>query len=406
MILRSRILVPVSAPPVEDAAVVVDGHRIVAAGRFKDLRAHFSGEVSDLGEAVLLPGLINAHCHLDFTVFRHAISPPQSFAAWIQRLNALKRNLDVDDYVASISSGFAELKRWGTTTVFNIESFPEVLLRIAPPPIRTWWFYEMIDLRRVLPTEEHMAGALSFFRKRDGWLGGFGLSPHAPYTASIDLFLHAVRCARAMNMPLTSHVAESAEEDWMFRDRAGALYEFLARLGRDMSDCAGHSSFWNLVHAGCITPETILVHLNELAEDDLQACAAPPLEGRLQVVHCPQSHRYFTHRPFPLARLRRNGANISLGTDSLASCDSLSLFEEMRRVRDTQSWLSPEEILEMVTINPARKLNLSGRLGCVAPDALADLISIPFFGKLESVFDEIVANETPIDWMMINGSVR
>lgn len=406
MILRSRALVPVCRPPVEDGVVVVEGGRVVAAGPFADLRPHLSGPMLDLGDRVLLPGLINAHCHLDYTLLRRAISPPRSFAKWIQRLNALKRNLEREDYVASIRSGFAELMRWGTTTVCNIESFPEVLLELGAPPIRTWWFYEMIDLRHRLTTDETIAGALAFFSQPDGWAGGFGLSPHAPYTASVELYRHSLAAGRALGMPMATHVAESAEEDWMFRDRAGELYAFMAKLGRDMGDCAGRSAFWNLANAGCLTPETILIHLNELGDDDLALIAGPIFEGRIQVVHCPQSHAYFAHRPFRFRELKAGGAKISLGTDSLASGDSLSLFEEMRRVRDAQSWLRPEEILETVTVNPASALGLEGRLGAIAPGAFADLISLPFAGTLRSVCDEIIAHAAPVDWMMINGELK
>ena len=117
----------------------------------------------DLGEQVLLPGLINAHCHLDYTMMRGAIARPKRFAAWVQRINALKRSLDNEDYLEGIHHGFAELKKWGTTAVCNIEAFPELMSHLDPSPIRTWWFYEMIDIRHRLTTDDVVAGALRFF---------------------------------------------------------------------------------------------------------------------------------------------------------------------------------------------------------------------------------------------------
>ena len=108
----------------------------------------------DLGERVLMPGLVNAHCHLDYTMMRRAIQPQRSFTGWIRHINALKRSLSLDDYRDSIARGFSELQRWGTTTVANIESFPELLPEMAAPPIRTWWFLEMIDLRHLVTSED------------------------------------------------------------------------------------------------------------------------------------------------------------------------------------------------------------------------------------------------------------
>ena len=153
--------------------------RIVAVGRARELAG---GEVEDLGDSILMPGLINAHCHLDFTVMRGAILQQENFPNWVRRINDLKRTLSDDDYLQSISDGFAELRHWGTTSVFNIESFPELMVRMPPPPIRAWWFYELIDVRNRIHTEDVVAGALTFFDKHPNWMGGFGLSPHAPYT--------------------------------------------------------------------------------------------------------------------------------------------------------------------------------------------------------------------------------
>src|SRR5439155_11364233 len=126
MILRARTVITMSGPPIENGAVAVEGNRIVETGPAALVMEHCSDAVLDLGEVVLMPGLINAHCHLDYTMMRHAIVPPKSFTAWVQRINALKRSLDSADYLAAIERGFLELKRSGTTGVCNIEAFPEL----------------------------------------------------------------------------------------------------------------------------------------------------------------------------------------------------------------------------------------------------------------------------------------
>ena len=129
--------------------------------------------MTDLGESVLLPGLINAHCHLDFTRFKGIIRPRQSFTEWIKTINALRRSFTTQDYVDSIGEGFEALVLSGTTTVANIESFPELLPHLPVPPLRTWWFLELIDVRSRVMEDEMLMGALSFFDQHPEWLGGF-----------------------------------------------------------------------------------------------------------------------------------------------------------------------------------------------------------------------------------------
>ena len=406
MIHRARIVVTMDGPPIENGAVAVRDGRIQAVGGYNEVARLFHDETTDLGEQVILPGLINAHCHLDYTMMRRLISPRESFAEWIREINAMKRNCFNDDYLDAIARGFAESKKWGSTTVFNIETIPELILKMPAPPLRTWWFYEMIDIRHRITTEELVAGALSFFNQRPAWPGGFGLSPHAPYTASADLYRLAAECSRVTGMPLTTHVAESAEEDEMFRHARGPLYDFLASLGRDMGDCGTKSAFARLAEENFTGPDWLLAHLNEMGEDDFALIAERGLGPRMQVAHCPLSHRYFGHRKFQFKRLRDLGVNISLGTDSLASNDSLDLFAEMREAQWNEPWISPEELLKTATVNPARALKKEAVLGKIAPGAHADLIALPFAGTPCVVYEEIVNHRKPIDWMMVDGRIN
>ncbi|MHA3773158.1 amidohydrolase family protein [Verrucomicrobiota bacterium sgz303538] len=391
------------SPPLENGAVAVDGNSIAAIGKIEDLAWLDDGPVIDLGDVALFPGLINAHCHLDYTMMRYAIAPPKSFTAWVQRINALKRSLDSDDYLAAIQKGFRELQKWGTTSVCNIEAFPELMPGMPEPPIRTWWFYEMIDIRHRITTNDVVAGALSFFHNRPHSLSRFGLSPHAPYTASRPLFELANACANTMTMLLTTHVAESREEAEMFREGSGPLYEFMASLGRPMSDCGKGSAFSQLWNCGAINANWLLAHMNELSESDFALLANQPRGNTPHIVHCPGSHAYFGHSPFQFRRLHSLGVNISVGTDSLASTNSLSLFDELRRLEKEEPWLTPHQLLRTITLNPALALRRKGRLGRIGPGALADLIALPVSGKLETIYEEIVHFHEPIRWMMIDG---
>jgi cytosine/adenosine deaminase-related metal-dependent hydrolase len=404
MILRARTVVPVSGVPIEDGAVVTAGNTIIAAGPCAEIRAAHSGEVTDLSEQVLLPGLVNAHCHLDYTMLRRSIQPQRSFTEWIGRINALKRCLGPDDYRAAISRGFSELQRWGTTTVANIESFAEVLTDAPASPLRTWWFLEMIDVRHQIPSEEISNGMLAFFEEHGAGLGGFGLSPHAPYTASGPLYETVSEAAAKLGMPVMTHVAESREEWEMFRHARGELYEFMLRLGRWMQDCQhGRTPLQHLFHHTAFGPRWILSHMNELDDSDFTLLASIPRADRPSIVHCPGSHRYFRHAPFPLAKLLELRMNVCLGTDSLASTYSLSMFDEMRILADREPWLHPADLVAMATLNGARALNLNA--GKIVPGALADLIAVPHNGNLRNVHAAVIENREPVGWMMIDGKI-
>lgn len=402
LIYRAKTLVTMDGPPIDDGAIAVEGERIVASGRFAEVRAQ-GGTEKDLGEVALLPGLINAHCHLDYTALRGKIAPQRSFTDWIRQINGLRRDLSDEDYLESIARGFEEAKRWGTTTLANIESMPTLLSRMAPPPLRTWWFAELIDVRPRLPAEEMIADSLASFRNKQDWRGGFGLSPHAPYTASPKLTRLAASAARQSNLLLATHLAESHEEMEMFQAGRGPLFELLQSLGRSMDDCgAGKTPLAVMLEREMIDEHWIFVHLNELTEEDFARLEKGP---RFHVAHCPRSSRYFRHRPFPLRRLSELGFNVCLGTDSLASNSSLSLFAEMQSVQEVHPGLSSERILTMVTVNGARALHQEGALGKIRTGFQADLIALPIADAGCDVFTEIISWADRVPWMMLAGSV-
>ena len=354
---------------------------------------------TDLGDVILMPGLINAHCHLDYTAMRGAILPNASFTQWVRRINELKRMLDDDDYLASIAAGFDELRASGTTSVLNIESFPELMVRMPIPPLRTWWFYEMIDLRNRFHTEEVVAGALSFFENRPGWLGGFGLSPHAPYTASTELFRLSKFCCEKYAMPFTTHVAESDEEFSMFRHADGPLHTFLSSLGRDMSDTGSTSPLARLLEDDALPAGALLAHMNSLAESDWALLRTRDFS----VVHCPCCHEYFGRPAFPIERFLREGVNVCLGTDSLASNKRLSLFAEMQCLARNHPVLKPGTLLDMATRNAAAAIGRAGKLGELTAGAAADLIALPYAGPSDAALDAIVHHTSPVEWLLVAG---
>jgi cytosine/adenosine deaminase-related metal-dependent hydrolase len=399
MIIRSRIVVTMDGPPIENGALAIDGPTITGVGTFREIAAQNTGQILDLGEQALLPGLINTHCHLDYTMLRGKIPPEPSFADWIRRINACKAALSEKNYLASIAEGFAEAKRFGTTSIVNLEAWPQLIKKIGHGQIRTWWCPEMIDVREEIDVERTLNGVRSGASSREDPVGGIGLAPHALYTASSTLYRACSGLARRNNLLLTTHLAESREEMEMFRDGGGPLFDFMKAIGRPMEDCGTATPLALLLSGEKLDERWIITHLNELTENDFDLLA----RERFHVAHCPGSHRYFGHAAFPLDRLRSLGYNICLGTDSLASNSSLSLFDEMRGLQRMAPSLAPRDLLEMVTTNPASALGQAKSLGRVRSGHRADLISLPLSILGGDPLEQIVAFNEPVCWMMIDG---
>lgn len=400
MIIRSRLVVPMVGEPIDNGAIAIVGNVIAGAGRFEEVKACHEGDVLDLGEQILLPGLINGHCHLDYTLLRDQIPPQKSFTDWIRAIIASKAALSEEDYIASIGAGLTEVQKFGTTTILNLEAFPTLLPRIARPLLRAWWCAEMIDLREQVPVRELSEHLHDWFASHPEWLGGFGLAPHAPFTASAELFSAASEASREYHVPVTTHVAESREEMQMFRDANGPLFDFLKGIGRQLDDCGGNTPLSSLMQSHAVDERWIIAHLNELTEDDFGLLARAE---RFHIAHCPRSHTFFGHAPFELRRLRTLGFNICLGTDSLASNSSLSLFSEMRELMRKEPWISSREVLTLATVNAAHAIGQPDSLGRISPGFRADLIAIPSAPTGMGIFDTIVAFEGTVPWMMVDG---
>lgn len=391
---RARHLLPMVSPAIEDGGIAVRGGDILAVGIWSDLKTEHPGALSeDLGDVILIPGLINAHCHLDYTMMRGALFGRGSFAGWIQRLNAMRRSLDQGDYLEAIAAGLAELRHWGCTTVLNIESLPEIVPFLPEPSIRVWWFLEVMDIRSRLHSAEALAGAIRFFERAGEGSGGFGISPHAPYTVSRDLYALCAAFSGKYRLPLCTHLAESSEEMAMFRRGEGELHDFLRSIGRPMDDCGRTTPVQALVGSGLLPAGALLVHMNELDESDRELLRRDPL--RHPVIHCPRTHAFFQRDPFDLGFFRNAGIPLLLGTDSLASNQDLNMFAEMRAFQTAFPDIEPMEILAMATTAPAASIGRSGRFGELSPGAVADFLAIPHEDGGGSPSEQVLANRMP-----------
>jgi aminodeoxyfutalosine deaminase len=379
VILRARIILRISAPPIENGVVVIRNDRIVSVGKWNGRKTR--EPVRDLGEVILLPGLVNAHCHLDYTDI--SIPRQRSFTRWVQKIIQHKTELDLSDYRKSWLRGARMLEETGTTTVADIEAVPDLLPAMwKQTDLRVVSFLEMTGVAAKRAPKAILDDTL----KKASQLkqGRVGLSPHALYSTVPEL----LKLTAKRNSRITMHVAESEEEMQMYSRRKGELFDWLSRV-RDMSDCGGTTPVEAVHRAGLLRPNFLAVHANYLTSNDINLLA----RSGASVVHCPRSHAYFSHKKFPLNQLAGRNINICLGTDSAASMTApktLNIFLEMQQLARTYPALSAVQILRMATINGARALGFPGQIGELRRGAFADVIAVQYGGAIASSAEAVL----------------
>jgi cytosine/adenosine deaminase-related metal-dependent hydrolase len=409
VILRARTILPVSQPPIENGAVVVSGNKIRAVGPWADLESQSRADekILDLGEVILMPGLVNAHCHLDYTDMAGELPPPKTFTDWIPLITAAKSNWGYSEYAQSWLHGAHMLLKTGTTTVADIEAMPDLLPEMwDATPLRVFSFLEMTGIRAKRDPKEILRDAVEKIDSLTHARCSVSLSPHAPYSTLPELLRLSAGLARKKNWRITSHIAESEQEFEMFKNARGKMFDWLKRNERDNSDCGLGSPVKHFARHKMLGENLIAIHVNILARGDAQLLG----KHRVHVVHCPRSHNYFKHPPFLRERLANAGVNISLGTDSLATTRKigkqkleLNMFEEMRLLAANDKTISPIEILRMATVNGARALGLAAQVGELSENAFADLITIPFDGKITNAYDAVLDHSGAVGASMIDG---
>lgn len=405
-LLRARVVVPVTRPPLENGAVLVQGGRIQAVGRWPELR-RLSARALDLGPVALLPGLINAHCHLDYTGMAGLFPPPRRFTDWLKLITTAKGQWSDMEFAASWRLGAAMLLRNGVTTVGDVEAAPNLLPELwNATPLRVFSFLEMTGIRGRRQPRAVLAEALAIAARLPRRRNRVWLSPHAPYSTRPELLALATRAARRRRWRVTTHVAESEQEFQMFMHARGEMHDWLARNERDNTDCGLGSPVQHLERCGALTPSLLAVHVNYLAPGDAERL------GRrgAHVVHCPRSHAFFRHQAFPFEALDAAGVNISLATDSLATVEQprrerveLDLFAELRAFAVCFPRVRPETLLRMVTVHPARALGCAGRLGELRPGARADLVAVPARARAARIHEALLHHSGPVPAVLIDG---
>jgi cytosine/adenosine deaminase-related metal-dependent hydrolase len=407
MILRAKIVLPITAPPIEDGAVFVVGKKIRAVAPWRDLRAHLREKAVDLGEVIVLPGLVNAHCHLDYTDMAGQLPPPKTFTDWIANITAFRAHWGYSDYARSWLRGAHQLLQSGTTTVADIESMPDLLPEVwGATPLRIFSFLEMTGIKSRRHPKEILGEAIEKIGSLRHPRNRAALSPHAPYSTLPELLHLTAKAIRRHKWRASIHVAESEQEFEMFTRARGTMHDWLERNERDNTDCGLGSPVAHLDRNQLLNKNVLAIHVNYLARGD----AALLAKTKTHIVHCPRSHDYFRHASFERKRLASAGINLCLGTDSLATTrktsrrlPELDMFAEMRTLAAQDRTISSETILRMATVNGARALGLSGKAGELSKNAFADLIVLPCPNKFKNLHEAVIHHDGAVTANMIEG---
>ncbi len=405
MILRSRAIWAGKGCVIGDAAVRVRGDRITGVGGYRDLPPDDGEPVVDIGESIIFPAFVNAHCHLEYSGLAGELSRHVSFTDWLKQMVSIKQSLTHDDHEAAWLAGADMLLRTGCGTVVNIESLPGLYERMASEtPLQVCPFTELIgyhpgDVSELvdLAKRELMANAPLALNT--------GLSAHAPYTVTPEALNVLAMFADEHSLSTTIHLAESDDEWEMFTDGTGPLYDTMGSLGRLMDDCGMGTPVQHLAKSGGFAKKTLVVHANRLTDADVELLRRADAD----VVHCPRSRAWFGHGGFDYDRLAKAGLNICLGTDSLASIGggreaaALDMFAEMQEFSRRHASLECEDILQMAPTNGAKAMRLGNEIGQIRDGLKANMAMIPLVGTLSEVPEMILHHKGPVKMLMVAG---
>lgn len=400
MLLEAEWVLPIDAPAIARGGVLVRDGVIVEVGPAAELRARHGAtdEMRVFPGCLLMPGFVNTHSHLEYSAF-HGFSPSCGFGEWMLRLLLARRKLSPDDYAVSALWGAHECARSGITCVADTSFEGWTSLRAAGQVgLRGRVYVEVIGLDEgaipeIMERTEQRVAALEAERPP---LVEIGLSPHAPYTVSQRLYRELARFARRRSLWTATHVAESRAEVELLQCGTGSIARAYraAHLWKGRRwQAPGLRPAAYVAAGGGLTPTTLAVHCVQLDADDVAAVA----RTGAAVAHCPRSNARLQCDRAPIAELRAAGVRVGLGTDSLASNDSLDMFAEMRaarqagaeRARDGAALFGPyqppcavaaplasADVLRMATLDGAHSLGLGDHVGSLRPGKRADIIAV------------------------------
>lgn len=387
-VYRARWVLPIATPPIADGAVAVDGERIAYVGGSGEAP---HGTVVDLGDAILLPGLVNTHTHLELTAMRGFLEE-LDFRPWIVRLTRARQAVLPDPLLlASARVGIAEGLLAGITTYADTSASGVVLQALDEMRVRGIMYLETFapDPAQCDEAVGALRARLAELRDRTNARVQLGISPHAPYTVSDELFAACARLARDDGWPMAVHLAESEAEDRLVRDASGVFADGLRARGIAVTPRAD-SPVALLDRLGVLAARPLLIHCVQVTAPDLRRMA----HHDCAVAHCPASNAKLGHGTAPLGAMLDAGIRVGIGTDSMASNNRMDVLDEarvsvlmQRSVTRRFDVLPAARVLELATRGGAAALGIAhdvgtlevGKQGDLAAFALGDARTTPAF---------------------------
>lgn len=414
VIYSSRWVLPITSGLIEDGAVAVDGSKILGIGTRAEITSRFpDSRMEDFGPAAILPGLINAHSHLELSVMRGFLEGEEdNFFAWLQKLTVARMAMTSEDLLASATWGAIEAARAGITCMADASSAGiEAMKALRLAGLRGIVYQESFgpDPKAAAENVANLCEQISSMREHENDLVRAGVSPHAPYTVSAPQLELIARLAIEESLPVMMHVAESqAEKSFMLEGR-GLFAERLRARAIDWQ-APGISTIQYLARHGILETKPLLAHCINVDHGDLDLIR----QSAAGIAHCPKSNTKLGHGRAPFREFIAQRLNVGLGSDSVASNNTCDLLEEARfatllsrlpsAIDDPGGRLLPsitaEQALFAATMGGARALGLDNQIGALAEGMQADITIV----SLNGVHQQPVNN--PSDALVFSSSGR
>ena len=358
--LAARWLLPIEAPPIERGAILIDSNgRIEAVGPDAAVPRPYGVSADEFGDAILIPGLINTHTHLELTGFEGQVRD-QEFSAWIRHLRQLKSTREFSEYIDAARRGLADCYAAGVTLIADTGDSGAVIQALYEVDGAGIAYQEVFgpDPSQV---EESLAQLQDKVHRGSRWAIGrvkMGVSPHAPYTVSGPLFQAVAEWARAEELPLAVHLAESLAEVQFLRAGTGPFAEAWDARGIPLPATLGCTPVAWVAGHDVLSERSLCIHAVQVGPEDIRRLA----DAGAAIAHCPLSNRIHGHGVAPLAAFLSADIRVGLGTDSVVSLGRLDLLAEAR-VAGELAELAAEEVLELCTLGGARALGVDSETG-------------------------------------------
>ena len=363
--IRAGRVHPITAPPIEDGAVLVDAAgRIAAVGPHPHIPTPPGTEIREFTDGVLVPGLVNCHTHLELTHLAGQNAEPE-FAKWIRRIRELKDATPPDGFYAAAAQGVKECWARGVTCMAETGSTGAVMQVLHDLGGRGIVYQEVFgpDSSQLGASMAELESAVLQLRRLTTSQLRLGVSPHAPYTVSAPLYEAVAGYARRERLPVAVHLAESKEESQFVRDGAGPFADAWRARGIAV-EAQGCTPPEYLRRLGVLNAGTLCIHCVQVDQLDVAILAA----AGAAIAHCPRSNRAHAHGSAPLGAFRTAGLRVGLGTDSVVSVGDLDLWAEA-----DAAGLDGIDALRMLTLEGARALGWESEIGSLDVGKAADL---------------------------------